>query len=199
MTSLRSPGHLLPALLLATLAACGGGAEQGRAPAGEAPGGGVGSGAGAPSPVPGAGQVTTDAGGCPADGRWHPCSLRKRLEMSGFVLLDSTAEVAEPPLTRRGTQYRIGQSTLVLFFYPDEGARVADEARLDTARFVPAPQALSLRGEATRIGSANLLAILRSRNDHQRERVADALTAGPPQAGGAFGKPSVLPPTASEP
>jgi hypothetical protein len=32
------------------------------------------------------------------------------------------------------------------------------------------------------IRNANLLAILHSRNDHQRERVSDALTAGPPQA-----------------
>jgi hypothetical protein len=29
----------------------------------------------------------------------------------------------------------------------------------------------------------NLLAVLRSRNDHQRERVSDALSAGPPQPG----------------
>jgi hypothetical protein len=32
---------------------------------------------------------------------------------------------------------------------------------------------------------------LRSRNDHQRERVSDALSAGPPQPRG----PTALPPT----
>jgi 3-methyladenine DNA glycosylase Mpg len=42
-----------------------------------------------------------------------------------------------------------------------------------------------MRREATLIRSANLLAILRSLNDRQRERVADALTAGPPQVPGA--------------
>jgi hypothetical protein len=38
-----------------------------------------------------------------------------------------------------------------------------------------------MRAEPTLIASENLLAILRSRSDHQRERVSDALTAGPPQ------------------
>ena len=38
-----------------------------------------------------------------------------------------------------------------------------------------------MQGEATAIENDNLLALLFSRNEQQRERVADALTAGPPQ------------------
>ena len=101
--------------------------------------------------------------------------------MAGFVLRDSTEGVREDALTRDGTQYTLGRATLLLIFYPDDASRRADEARLDSTRYVPAAQPLTMRREATRIGSVNLLAILRSTSDRQRERVADALQAGPPQ------------------
>ena len=39
-----------------------------------------------------------------------------------------------------------------------------------------------MRGETTAIQNDNLLALLFSRNEQQRERVSDALTAGPPHA-----------------
>jgi hypothetical protein len=38
-----------------------------------------------------------------------------------------------------------------------------------------------MRGETTAIQSDTLLALLFSRSEQQRERVSDALTAGPPQ------------------
>jgi len=166
----------LATLLAAALAtACGGGDADSARPSPASP-------AGASVAVAAAPDTGSTGPTCPADGRWHPCSVIKRLEMSGLVLRDTTEEVAEPPLTVRGTSYMVGNSTLTLFFYPDERARAADQARLDPGRYIDASQPLSMRAEVTRIGSANLLALLRSRNDHQRERVSDALTAGPPQA-----------------
>jgi hypothetical protein len=122
---------------------------------------------------------------CPADGLWHTCSLTKRLEMSGFVLQKEAEGVREAPLNAEGTRYALGQSSLIVFLYPSEGARITDQARLDTTRYIDPYQPISMRQEPSRIASANLLAIHRSRSDRQRARVADALTAGPPQGSGA--------------
>ena len=38
-----------------------------------------------------------------------------------------------------------------------------------------------MKSETTVIQSDNVLVLLFSKNEHQRERVADAITAGPPQ------------------
>jgi hypothetical protein len=122
---------------------------------------------------------------CPADGLWHPCSITKRLEMSGFAPRKEEERVRERPLMAEGTRYALGQSSLIVFLYATESARITDQARLDTTGYIDPYESLSMRLEPSRIGSANLLAILRSRSDRQRARVADALTAGPPQGTGA--------------
>jgi hypothetical protein len=85
------------------------------------------------------------------------------------------------PLTRPGMRLLLGGSQLDIFIYPTEADRARDEARLDKHQFIEAADEPTLRGEPTLIRNANLLAVLRSRNDHQRERVSDALSAGPPQ------------------
>jgi hypothetical protein len=94
------------------------------------------------------------------------------------------------PLSQSGTRVLLGGAELDVFVYPDAGARQRDESRLDRSKFIEATDEPTLRGEATLIRNANLLAVLRSRNDHQRERVSDALSAGPPQASGATSLPS---------
>jgi len=83
----------------------------------------------------------------------------------------------------------LGGSELDVFVYPDAGARERDEGRLDRSKYIEASDEPTLRGEATLIRNVNLLAVLRSRNDHQRERVSDALSAGPPQVSGAASLP----------
>jgi hypothetical protein len=75
----------------------------------------------------------------------------------------------------------LGNAQIDIFIYPTEADRARDEARLNKHEFIEATDEPTLRGEPTLIRNANLLAILRSRNDHQRERVSDALSAGPPQ------------------
>ena len=93
----------------------------------------------------------------------------------------ATGPIRVEPLGVPGERLLLGSSELEVFIYADGAARERDEARLDRSRYIDPAAEPTLRGEATLIHSANLLAILRSRNDHQRERVADALTAGPPQ------------------
>jgi hypothetical protein len=85
------------------------------------------------------------------------------------------------PLKQRGTRLLVGNAELDVFIYPDSGHRAQDEASLDRSKYIEASAEPTLRGEATLIRNVNLLGVLRSRNDHQRERVSDALSAGPPQ------------------
>jgi hypothetical protein len=139
------------------------------------------------TPAPAAPQTaSTPSGkaGCPANGQWSECAVFDRLDHAGLApRRDSSAGVIElAPLTQRGTRLLVGNAELDVFIYPDAGRRGQDEARLDRSKYIDATGEPTLRGEATLIRSVNLLAVLRSRNDHQRERVSDALSAGPPQA-----------------
>lgn len=120
---------------------------------------------------------------CPATGLWAECSVLYRLDRAGAAPhLDSAAVAAEPALSVKGIRIKIGLSAqLAVFLYPDSAARVADAAHLDRSQFVAGDTPQTMKRERTLIQSANLLALLTSINDAQRERVADALTAGPPQ------------------
>jgi hypothetical protein len=95
--------------------------------------------------------------------------------------------VLEPPLASPGVAILLGQSELRVFVYADRAARERDQEKLDASKYISASEPLSMQREPTLITSENLLAILRSRSDHQRERVSDALTAGPPQSVGTKG------------
>lgn len=135
-----------------------------------------------PAPPAAAPQTAGRKPACPATGNWSRCSALDRLDRAGLApRADSTTPASEPPLTQPGLLVRVGNSELELFFYGDVAARERDESRLERARYVEYPQPLPMRPLPTLIRSANLLAILHSRNDHQRERVFDAITAGPPQ------------------
>jgi len=128
---------------------------------------------------------------CPANGRWSECAVFKALDRAGLAPRRDSASgaITLPPLTQSGTRLLLGGSELDVFVYPDAGARERDEGRLDRSKYIEASDEPTLRGEATLIRNVNLLAVLRSRNDHQRERVSDALSAGPPQVSGAASLP----------
>jgi hypothetical protein len=68
-----------------------------------------------------------------------------------------------------------------VYLFTDTLARARAARSLDSTKFIAPSAALSMRGEATAIQNDNLLALLFSRNDLQRERVSDALMAGAPQ------------------
>jgi hypothetical protein len=124
---------------------------------------------------------------CPATGQWQLCSILERLERAGLAPRQDSGRVTEVPLSSPGVAIQLGRSELRVFVYADRASRERDQAKLDTAKYVSATEPLSMQVEPTLITTENLLAILRSRSDHQRERVADALTAGPPQKAGTKG------------
>ena len=106
-----------------------------------------------------------------------------RLVRSGLApKVDSSATPEEKTLHGSGVVINIGRSAkLEVFLYPDSAARKADAAHLDRSQFVADTTPQTIRRERTLIENANLIGLLTSINDHQRERVSDALTAGPPQ------------------
>ena len=120
---------------------------------------------------------------CPANGQWSECAVFDRLDHAGLAPRrdSSGGPVTLTPLTQQGRKYLLGSAELDVFVYPDPQSRERDESRLDRSKFIEAADEPTLRGEPTIIRNVNLLAILHSRNDHQRERVSDALSAGPPQ------------------
>lgn len=137
----------------------------------------------APASTPSVG--TAPGATCPANGLWARCSVLYRLDRAGVAPhLDSTSKVSEHALRAEQSAFvvKIGTiASLDVYLFPDSAARIAAEASLDKTQFVAPGVPQTIRRERTLIENANLLALLTSINDHQRERVADALTAGPPQ------------------
>lgn len=118
---------------------------------------------------------------CAATGLWTSCAVFERLDRAGLAPRADSGTVAVPPLSAPARRLHVGSSALDVVIYPDAAARERDERRLDRDNFVEYDAPLGMRPLPTLIRSANLIAILHSRNDHQRERVSDAITAGPPQ------------------
>jgi hypothetical protein len=118
---------------------------------------------------------------CPPNGLWAECSLLKRLDRAGLVVQRDSAAPTEEPLTREGILFRVGGRELEVYLYPDAASRERAQRQLDSTGYVRYTGSQTFRAEPTLIGNANLIAILHSNNSKQRERVGDAITAGPPQ------------------
>ena len=117
---------------------------------------------------------------CPLEGLWRECSVRKRLEASGFVLLPvgdtaRTDFMGRPPLA-----YQLGTSELYVFVYPTVEERDRALADVDTAHVMPKGRLVTWSQPPTLITSSNLAAILLSANERLIERVQNSLTAGLP-------------------
>lgn len=128
-------------------------------------------------------SATSPKPACPKTGHWSPCQVRTRLDQAGVAPRTADASGLDdlPRLGAAPIIYQVGSAGLAIYLFPDTAARARASRSLDTARFIAPARPLSMRGEATAIQSDNLLALLFSRNEQQRERVSDALTAGPPQ------------------
>ncbi|MES2179423.1 MAG: hypothetical protein V4550_16310 [Gemmatimonadota bacterium] len=119
---------------------------------------------------------------CPRTGHWSECTIRIRLDQSGLAPLATTEPVGElPSLPGTPLLFRIGNAGLAAYLYTDTLARHNAAATLDTLKFIRQTTPVTMKGEATLIQNDNALVLLFSKNEHQRERVSDAITAGPPQ------------------
>ena len=120
---------------------------------------------------------------CPPTGLWAECSVFERLNRMGLAPIRDSAGTRTSRLGNPARVLKIGSRTdLELYIYPDAYIREREQARLDAGQYVVYPAPVPMKPVPTLITSANLIAILHSRNDHLRERVSDALTAGPPQS-----------------
>ena len=121
-------------------------------------------------------------GTCPRTGHWGECQLRARLDQSGLAPQSTSEKVGDlPSLAVKPVLMKLGNAGLAAYFFADTIARHAAAVPLDTTKFIPQTKPVSLKNETTVIQNDNALVLLFSRNEHQRERVSDAITAGAPQ------------------
>ena len=118
---------------------------------------------------------------CPADGWWKECSLTARLLAAGMGVRLDSAPATDSAITKPGLLYHIGRSTLKVFLFADSAERKAAVAKLDTTGFIDYMATQSYPPKTSMLQSANLLALLVSQSETQRQRIGDAITAGAPQ------------------
>jgi hypothetical protein len=108
--------------------------------------------------------------------------VRIRLDQSGLAPQRGSDKLGDlPTLAVKPVTLTIGNAGVAYYLYPDTVSRHAAGASLDTAKFIAQTRPVSMKSETTLIQNDNVLMLLFSKNEHQRERVADAITAGPPQ------------------
>lgn len=135
----------------------------------------------APAALPAANAASGAARpACERTGHWIPCQVRQRLERSGLAPRDTNAK-DQPALGPTPAVFRVGKGSLAVYLFADSVARARAATQLDTVTFVGSDRPLTMLSKATVIQNDNLLALLYSKNEQQRERVSDALMAGPPQ------------------
>jgi hypothetical protein len=129
------------------------------------------------APVPAPGDTS-----CPANGLWARCSVFKSLERAGLnTHADSARPVTEAPLSIPAVEIPIARGDIRIFLYADSASRKRDAARLDRTQFIRPVQEPGFKRERTIIESANLLVLMNVLHSLNRERIANALLAGPPQ------------------
>ena len=127
-------------------------------------------------------ETPVRAAACPRTGHWSECALKLRLEQSGLAPHSTTETVGElPPWPETPITMKVGNGAIAFYLFPDSAKRRRSAEELTGIKYIRYPTPVSLRGETTIIENDNVLALLFSRNEHQRERVTDAITAGPPQ------------------
>ena len=126
--------------------------------------------------------ASATGGACPRTGHWGDCQMRARLAQSGLAPRSTSERVGDlPSLDVKPVTMMLGNAGLAVYFFPDSVSRHRAAATLDTSKFIAQTRPVSMKAETTLIENDNVLVLLFSRNEHQRERVADAITAGAPQ------------------
>jgi hypothetical protein len=122
------------------------------------------------------------SGTCPRTGHWGDCQIRASLAQAGLAPRSTSDKVGDlPALDVKPMTLMLGNAGVAVYFFADTMSRHRAAATLDTAKFIAQTRPVSIKVETTRIENDNVLVLLFSRNEHQRERVADAITAGAPQ------------------
>jgi hypothetical protein len=119
---------------------------------------------------------------CPPDGSWKECNLTQRLLAAGMGVRLDSAPAKDSAIARPGLLYHIGRATLQVYLFADSAERKAAVAKLDTTGFIAYEATQVYPPKTSMLQSANLLALLVSQSETQRQRIGDAITAGPPQA-----------------
>ena len=171
MVSMR----LAAPLLVVTLASCGG--EKTPVPDSS---GVVSKPASVATPVI---TVQPTGNACEHTGLWAACSLERRLKQSGFVVKKLDETPARSGFTVKPIVYTLGSSRLEVFIYDTEKSLQGDMQAIDTVTAAPRGTTSAWPSTPVFIRSANLAAVLLTQNQRQAERVALAITAGPPQPG----------------
>lgn len=129
--------------------------------------------------------AATTAGGaptCPRTGHWSECTVRIKLDQAGLAPQSGSDKVGDlPKLAVKPFTLTIGNAGLAYYVYPDTMSRHVAAAALDTNVYIAQAKPISMKNETTLIQNDNVLVLLFSKNEHQRERVADIITGGPPQ------------------
>ena len=165
----RGPRWARTVAIAAVVAACG----RERKPAAD-------SGTAVAASEPAAAAQASARAACAKTGHWIACQVNERLVRAGLAPHDTSWEEL-PTLGPTPAVYRVGKGALAVYLFADSLARVRAARQLDTVKYIAASQPLTILSQATVIENDNLLALLFTKNDHQRERVSDALTAGAPQ------------------
>ena len=119
---------------------------------------------------------------CPRDGRWHPCSIERRLQMAGLRPVRSDTLTPIPSLSGEQMAWQVGRQSLRAHLF--RSAREADEAfaTLDSATAAPTGDLTTFWPDRpTLLRSANGVFLYLGGSDRQVIRVSDAIMAGPPQ------------------
>jgi hypothetical protein len=155
---------------LALLAACGADPKESRVAADTAQ-------PIAAAPVPAPGDTS-----CPATGLWARCSAIKAIYRAGLnTHEDSLRLVNEDPLSVGGFELPLSRGVVRFFLYADSNSRRRDQMKLDSTRFAIPPREPVFGRQRALVPSANLLVLMDVSNSRNRERIANALMAGPPQ------------------
>jgi len=95
---------------------------------------------------------------------------------------DSADTALRAGFTVRPRAYAIGRDSHIdLFIYPDESALARDLAQMDTLRVAPNGKPGAWKIPPVLIRSANLAAVLVTKDAREADRVSLAITAGAPQ------------------
>ena len=120
---------------------------------------------------------------CEHTGLWAPCTIERRLKQAGFVVKKLDESPDRAGFTVKPEVYTLGSSRLEVFIYDDEKSLQGDMQAIDTITAAPRGVTPAWPSTPILIRSANLAAVLLTQNQRQSERVALAITAGPPQPG----------------